>query len=86
MHPLPSPAWAIFSIMMECTPGIGHCHTVCTLGFGRDRGEGHHCIGVDYNCKVSEYIGKPVEGQQRPPFGTLTGREAGVRREPESIE
>ncbi len=71
---------------MECTRGISHCHSVCTLGSGRDRGEEHHCIGVDYNCKVSEYIGKPVEGQQRPPLGTLTGRETGVGREPESIE
>jgi hypothetical protein len=26
-----SPARADFSIMMECTPQIGHCHSICTL-------------------------------------------------------
>jgi hypothetical protein len=25
------PAWATFSIMMECTPQSGSCHSVCTL-------------------------------------------------------
>jgi hypothetical protein len=30
-HPQPSPGWANFSIMMDCTPGSGHCHSVCTL-------------------------------------------------------
>jgi hypothetical protein len=25
----PSPAWANFSIMMECTPESGSCHSVC---------------------------------------------------------
>ncbi len=34
MHPLPSPAWANFSIMMECMPESGRCHSVCIL-FGR---------------------------------------------------
>jgi hypothetical protein len=29
--PQPSPDWANFSIMMECTPESGHCHSVCTL-------------------------------------------------------
>jgi hypothetical protein len=24
---------ASFSIMMECTPESGHCHSVCTLSF-----------------------------------------------------
>jgi hypothetical protein len=28
------PARAGFSIMMECTPEIGHCHSVCTLWAG----------------------------------------------------
>jgi hypothetical protein len=25
-------AWANFSIMIECTPESGNCHSVCTLG------------------------------------------------------
>jgi hypothetical protein len=29
--PPPLPAWADFSIVMECTPESGHCHSVCTL-------------------------------------------------------
>ncbi len=33
MHPPPSPAGANFSIMMECTPKSGRCHSVCTLRF-----------------------------------------------------
>ncbi len=31
-HP-PSPARADFSIMMDCMPEIGHCHSVCTLWY-----------------------------------------------------
>ncbi len=31
VHPPPSPARADFSIMIECTPEIGNCHSVCTL-------------------------------------------------------
>ncbi len=31
MHPPPSHAWANFSIMMECMPESGLCHSVCTL-------------------------------------------------------
>ncbi len=31
VHPPLSPASADFSIMMECTPEIGHCHSMCTL-------------------------------------------------------
>jgi hypothetical protein len=31
VHPPPSPAWANFSIMMECTPEHGSCHSVFTL-------------------------------------------------------
>jgi hypothetical protein len=31
LHPSPSPGWANFSIMMECTPESGNCHSVCTL-------------------------------------------------------
>jgi hypothetical protein len=27
----PVPGWANFSIMMECTPESGHCHSVCSL-------------------------------------------------------
>jgi hypothetical protein len=27
----PSPAWANFSIMMECMPESNRCHSVCTL-------------------------------------------------------
>jgi hypothetical protein len=27
----PTPGWANFSIMMECTPESGHCPSVCTL-------------------------------------------------------
>jgi hypothetical protein len=30
-HSPPSPAWANFSIMMECTPEIGRCHSLCAL-------------------------------------------------------
>jgi hypothetical protein len=33
VHPPPSPARADFSIMMECTPEIGLCHSVSTLWF-----------------------------------------------------
>ncbi len=29
--PPPSPGWAYFNIVMECTPGSGICHSVCTL-------------------------------------------------------
>jgi hypothetical protein len=29
LHPPPTPAWANFSIMMECTPESGRCHSVC---------------------------------------------------------
>ncbi len=29
-HP-PLPGWADFTIMMECVPKSGHCHSVCTL-------------------------------------------------------
>jgi hypothetical protein len=31
VHAPPSPAKADFPIMMECTPELGHCHSVCTL-------------------------------------------------------
>jgi hypothetical protein len=31
MHPPSLPAWANFSIMMECTPESGRCHSVYTL-------------------------------------------------------
>ncbi len=31
MHHPPPAAMANFSIMMECTPESGHCHSVCTL-------------------------------------------------------
>jgi hypothetical protein len=31
LQPSPSPARADFAIMMECTPVIGNCHSVCTL-------------------------------------------------------
>ncbi len=36
MHPPPSPAWANFSIMIECTsiPESCRCHSVCTLWLG----------------------------------------------------
>jgi len=30
LAPPPSPARADFSIMMKCTPEIGHCHSMCT--------------------------------------------------------
>jgi len=33
VHPPPSPGWANFSIMMENTPGCGHCHSVSTLWY-----------------------------------------------------
>jgi hypothetical protein len=29
--PPPSLGWADFTLMMECTPESGHCHSVCTL-------------------------------------------------------
>ncbi len=28
LHPALSPAWAYFSIIMECTPESGRCHSV----------------------------------------------------------
>jgi hypothetical protein len=31
VYPAPSSAWANFSIMIECTPESGCCHSVCTL-------------------------------------------------------
>jgi hypothetical protein len=31
VHSSSTPARADFSIMMECTPEIGYCHSVCTL-------------------------------------------------------
>ncbi len=31
VHPPPSPAWADFTIMMECTPESDHDLSVCTL-------------------------------------------------------
>ncbi len=31
MYPLHSPAWANFSIMMECTPESGRCHSVYSV-------------------------------------------------------
>jgi hypothetical protein len=31
VHPSPSPAWANFSIMMECTAESDRCHSVCVL-------------------------------------------------------
>jgi hypothetical protein len=27
----PSPVWAEFTIMMECTPESGHCQPICSL-------------------------------------------------------
>ncbi len=27
----PHPCWAAFTVMMECKPENGHCHSVCTL-------------------------------------------------------
>ncbi len=35
--PTPSPGWANFSIMMECTPESGLCYSVCTLWVSRYR-------------------------------------------------
>jgi hypothetical protein len=29
-EPTPSPGWAEFTIMMECTPESGHCQSICT--------------------------------------------------------
>jgi hypothetical protein len=29
-HP-PTPGWPDVTIMMECSPESGHCHSVCTL-------------------------------------------------------
>jgi len=28
----PSTAWAVFTLMMECTPESGHCHSVYSVG------------------------------------------------------
>jgi hypothetical protein len=33
--PPPSPGWADFTIMMECTSESGYCHSVCTLWSSR---------------------------------------------------
>ncbi len=30
VYPPPPPAWANFSIMIECPPESGRCHSVCT--------------------------------------------------------
>ncbi len=38
-HPHPT-GWADFTLMMECTPESGLCHSVCTLCKGRPRGGG----------------------------------------------
>jgi len=32
VHPPPSPGWADFTIMKECTPESGHCHSVTLWG------------------------------------------------------
>ncbi len=41
VHPPPSPGWADFTIMMECTtPESGHCHSLCVLLCGSDN---HFC-------------------------------------------
>ncbi len=31
VHTPPAPAWANFSIIMECSPECGRCHSMCTL-------------------------------------------------------
>jgi hypothetical protein len=36
VHPLPAPAWADFTLKMECTPESSHCHSVCTVLCGVD--------------------------------------------------
>ena len=33
MHPLPSPAWADFTLMIKCMPESGHCHSVYSVMF-----------------------------------------------------
>jgi len=30
VHSPPTPDWAEFTIMMECTPESGHCQSICT--------------------------------------------------------
>ncbi len=47
MHPLPSQARADFSIMMECTPEIGNCHSVCMYIL---------CGGNSFTVRVTHYI------------------------------
>jgi len=38
VHPPPYPGWANFSIIMECTPKSGHCHSVCISVRWTERG------------------------------------------------
>jgi hypothetical protein len=32
VHPPPSPAWANFTLMMECTPESSRCYSVYSVG------------------------------------------------------
>ena len=44
-------AWADFSIMMECTPKSGHCHSVCTQLHEPLR-KGVHCVLYSIYCTL----------------------------------
>ncbi len=68
--PHPSPGWADFSIMMECTPKSGNCHSVCTLwyqlgegGCGR-RGVYGVCMTMVLCCAHLEFFWLFGRGQQ----------------------
>ncbi len=48
-HPLPSPGWADFSIMIKCTSESGHCHSVYTLWLGT-----FYSLGVRLDWKTAK--------------------------------
>jgi hypothetical protein len=62
VHPSPSPGGANFSIMMECTPESGLCHSVCTLGIlpkqirSRKEDKNANTICVEVKCDEDLFL------------------------------
>ncbi len=63
MHPPPSPAWANFTLMMECRPESSVCYSVYSVGISmvktRERPEtrGRTLIGILSELSVREEKG-----------------------------
>jgi hypothetical protein len=49
----PSPGWAEFTIMMECTPESCHCHSICTFSSVVRFISGRKCVIP--NCSYQSY-------------------------------